>query len=84
MNQESWVAVFPNPVEDVLHIKFSGIAGKVRVRITDIWGKALLAREINVAETSGLTMDVSGLAPGLYLLNLVQGERHSVKKFIKN
>lgn len=67
--------LFPNPVESVLNI--SGCRPGANVDILTIDGKIVLSADVSQQES--LTIDVSGLAPGYYLL----ATEHSTIKFIK-
>ena len=69
---EKWddmeVLIFPNPVISQLHVK--GLTDRIRgndVRVVDLFGKVLIEKEYTAPET---ILDVSKLAPGVYLLNL--------------
>ncbi|RYD87349.1 MAG: T9SS type A sorting domain-containing protein [Sphingobacteriales bacterium] len=68
------VRAYPNPVNNVLNIaNFEG-----RAELYDAAGKQVLSKD---AAVSGL--DVSGLAQGIYLLKLTEGETVLHKKIIK-
>ena len=56
------VMIFPNPVTSLLHI----VAPWHDVRVVDLFGRVLIEKEITSSET---IIDVSGLAPGVYLLD---------------
>ncbi len=51
------------------------------VRIMDIAGNVLKQTNLNTPNSS---IDVSALAPGMYLLRLSKDDRHHVMKIIKN
>jgi hypothetical protein len=58
--------VFPNPAENSINI--SGIQlehGKAQVRLTDIYGKLILAKTIT---TSTATLETDHLSTGIYLI----------------
>ncbi len=84
INPESRITVFPNPVDKAVCIRWAGAATSVKAELRDIRGKILLMRVINVGESDTFSLDVSGFAPGLYLLGFTEGERHVVTKIIKN
>ena len=64
---EEWddmdVVIFPNPVSSLLHIVVSGKS----LQVMDLLGRVLVEQEISDSET---ILDVSNLAPGVYLLAL--------------
>lgn len=60
--------VFPNPANDVLNLNWvNGISGNVAYNLYNATGQLVTAG--SVAKPMG-TVDVSGLTPGLYTLNL--------------
>ena len=72
----SRLQIHPNPVDDVLFLQFSdGMDPVVRVYTVD-------GRPVEVpgrVMANGLQLDVSGLAPGAYLLHTSDGVAHFVK-----
>ena len=56
------VMIFPNPVTSLLHV----VAPWHDIRVVDLFGRVLIEKEITFSET---IIDVSGLAPGVYLLD---------------
>jgi hypothetical protein len=68
-------SVFPNPVEDIIHIQSDE---QIRsVSIINVMGKAVLKS----TETS--TINLEGLEPGVYLLNIKTAKGQSTKRIIK-
>lgn len=72
--QEEQIHIYPNPAKDELHISAGSIIEDVS--ITDVAGRVLYSAEQLPAESK---VDVSGFAPGIYLLR-VNG---AVRKFVK-
>lgn len=68
--------VFPNPVQQVLFIAAENSTG---IEIINALGELVFQTD-DASETS---IDVSGLAPGVYICRVHQGTRQSFKKFIK-
>lgn len=77
--------LWPNPVQDELHISFSGLrGGTVPAAVMDHAGRVVLQREFPVAVGANMLHLATGnLAPGLYLLRI--GSRNSVvtHRFVK-
>lgn len=71
------LAVFPNPASSELSLIIPQNAKSIGVQITDLQGKLLLAKELerNSGVVNEHKLDVSGLAKGLYILNLSAGEQ---------
>lgn len=78
------ISIYPVPVRDVLTLDLTALANQntVNVRLTTMTGQTLTEMQINPTERS--TMDVSGLANGVYLLHLSQDGKHLVKRISKN
>lgn len=76
------VEVYPNPTNDFLTIKTTGMSSKA-IRITDMTGKTVLQLNSNENQSK---IDVSSLTSGMYLINIIdQGKSNSItERFIKN
>lgn len=73
--------IYPNPVGDVLNIGYEGIMlpGDLKISIYNSMG-TLVRRYRDISRD----IDVSRLLPGFYMLQIEQGNRSTVKKFIKS
>jgi predicted esterase len=73
---ESKLDVFPNPTNNVLNIQLDS-QGNFDVEIVDAFGKIMIqAKNRN-------RVDVSGLSNGVYFLQVKQGDKTYLKKFIR-
>jgi len=72
------IHIYPNPVQDVLHINLSGKTGELQV--FDISGKCLLQEQITGNENS---VDVSCLEIGLYIVRLKYEKQIFTRKIVK-
>jgi len=77
--------IFPNPVTDFLHIKIPGNLEQedLTLTITDQTGKKLIEKP--TSGSSKVSMDVSQLAGGFYLLHISNNKNHEEVcfKFVK-
>jgi hypothetical protein len=86
IGQEAGSQLYPNPVQDLLNIRFNdGTTGKVVVSVFNVSGNCVrrigLEKESAVLEAS---IDVSGLPKGLYVVQVFTGtSTRSAGKFIK-
>mgnify|MGYP002623470035 CR=1 FL=1 len=74
----------PNPVSDVLQIKYVGIAtfdGEFQYSLQSINGKTVLSR---TSRSMNCQVDVSGQPNGIYILNIIYKEETEGIKIIKN
>ena len=73
--------LYPNPATNTLHVEFEGLDDpQGTLTVTNITGVAVLTRECNSPVTQ---LDVSNLAPGLYVVSFRNGKGVMVKKFVK-
>ena len=71
---------YPNPAKDVLHI--TAASGASAWCLRDATGRTVM--EGDVAKQQGdPALDLSGLIPGIYLLDLVRHGRHALHKVVK-
>ncbi len=78
VSKKEW-KVTPNPARDILQFEFDSDKDAV-YRITDIQGKTLQSGTVS----SGKTIDISRLVPGLYFVNIISsGVAGAPQKIIK-
>lgn len=77
--------IYPNPAKDFLNVEFSEhLNGAVNATVYDITGKAVLIND-TVLDLNKLSLDVSALANGVYILKISNKEGLSqVNQFYKN
>ena len=75
--QESLGAAYPNPFVGSTHVPFSvKRGGRLEARVFDLLGRSVATLEQEIAlGAHTLSVDLSGLAPGLYLVRLAQEGR---------
>lgn len=76
--EEDFYTVFPNPVDQFLHIQLNNDSVKGNVEIVNLDGRTVYKGLIE----DNLTVDVEHLIPGIYLLKMTTGGMSSVKKVI--
>ena len=80
---EASVSTYPNPVNDQLNLRISGMSGQTVITITDAQGKVV--RTLN-AELTGseetLTYSVADFAQGMYFLNVRNNDTLVSQKFV--
>jgi len=77
------ISLYPNPVQDVLHVRVPGNATNAacRVSIYDNTGRLLIKNNIFSAVAE---ITVSSLSQGLYIVNVFDGERNYSTRFVKD
>lgn len=65
---EASISIYPNPVNDVLYIKTTNIAGdKLSYTVCDLMGRKLTQ---SIITNTNQIVDLSGYAPGMYMLTI--------------
>lgn len=72
--------LFPNPAQDVLHIKLAGCAPrKITARLFDLQGRSITGRDMILPDGDGtVQLSVAGCPAGRYMLVLQAGEASSM------
>ena len=74
--------VYPNPANSALFIKMNRNFGEATLTLTDINGRQVLSKEVNLIDT--IELDINKLQSGMYILNM-KGQNIDInEKIIKN
>ena len=81
---ENSISFWPNPVNNNLNItaKDFGFSNDVSVSIYDMMGKEIL-KVSDFGDPNALSVDVSSLSNGVYIVNLTDGQQTINKRIIK-
>jgi hypothetical protein len=75
--------IYPNPAtSEVILVLPRELKTASTVKVVDISGRTVLLREISTGEAQHLTLDISNLNPGSYLVELASRESKSSRKLI--
>lgn len=88
VNVQKNVVVYPNPVQDLLHIDFgsSGISSEIKsVRISNTYGQVLIVKNMEGSPAKA-TISLAGLPAGIYTLQIIDKQNMNIitEKIIKN
>ncbi len=72
--------LYPNPASEAINIKLIGIEGEVTARIYDMRGAVVKFQLLTDRISS---MDISDLAPGVYMISIDDEKQPIAKQFIK-
>jgi hypothetical protein len=72
--------LYPNPAEGVLNIDVARLADNAEIHITDLTGRTLYSAP---ARVTGMSVDISNLQAGMYLIRVSTGEEILTKSFYK-
>ena len=76
--KEQGFAVYPNPVEDQLVVITHDDFGVASFRVMDVHGRIVLDQSL-----PNTSVDVSGLSPGVYSVELTSHDKLYVQRFVK-
>ena len=65
--------VFPNPANDVLHIRLPEGTGKTSIRVTDVLGNLALQKFIPSTSSRQISLEVGSLTNGIYFVDIQDG-----------
>ncbi len=75
-------SVYPNPASEMLNIDFNSENDTpIGLQVIDVMGRVVHHQEVNIQRT--VTIDVSNLENGYYILKMTQGDNIVYKKFVK-
>ncbi len=82
---DDFLRIYPNPTDDLLWIELNATAPAVRLQMMDLQGKIQLQQihDGNAGARFRFALDMSGLAKGVYLLKLENGDRLWHRKLVK-
>ena len=77
-SKENGIKVYPNPATEQLHIELNtNYSALNRITIYDLQGRELLNKHLNESKTKNVSIDVSNLPKGMYVLRASTNE-HAV------
>lgn len=76
------LTVFPNPTTEILNIKMAPTAEAANMNIVDAQGRTIAAVGLEANRTD-YTVDVNGLAAGVYYINVRSGNTLQTASFVK-
>jgi len=80
---ENIMKIYPNPATNNIQITgFSQVENEVELTISDLIGNVILNKWYNV-QSESINVKIDDLPTGIYLAELQQGDKHLIKKFIK-
>jgi hypothetical protein len=79
------VSPYPNPTTGLLEIPLDGLAnGPVEARMLDLAGRSVLGRGIWHGGSGKASLDLRTLSPGIYLLELSQGNERWKHRIVRS
>ncbi|MFN8345102.1 MAG: T9SS type A sorting domain-containing protein [Spirosomataceae bacterium] len=84
-SEETWVAIYPNPVQDKIAIQLMGTIGEtVQLSLINGQGQLFKQKNFQLTETKEVEMmNIAAFPAGLYLLKITKGEKVKTLKVFK-
>lgn len=77
----SVLSIYPNPARENLQVDIAGkYSSNAQLQITNIAGKVLIDKAVN---SNSMKIDITTLAPGVYMLRLADEENSTIVRFTK-
>ena len=74
-------AVFPNPFNDNIYLNFNDVVPTAYITVMDISGKKVIVKEM--VNKDSFLLDTTELASGIYLLEIIQENKITTVKLVK-
>jgi hypothetical protein len=74
--------VFPNPCTNTIHVEVK-LNEINRIDIYNTSGIKLISQTYSPAEKTLAVIGLENLVPGIYIMDIVSGNSHSITKFVK-
>ncbi|WP_345057239.1 cellulase family glycosylhydrolase [Hymenobacter glaciei] len=75
--------LYPNPVQNQLQLTLAQPGSAASVQIINAYGKQVRTQQLSASTATDATIAVEGLEPGVYTLRLVEGDRITSTRFVK-
>lgn len=69
------VGVYPNPAAEYINLSFVDAEGDFNVSVTNVAGAVVMSDVITATNGSDVRMNMSSLTPGVYFMNVSQGNK---------
>ncbi|MEO8761622.1 MAG: T9SS type A sorting domain-containing protein, partial [Bacteroidia bacterium] len=83
INGGNQVSVYPNPTTNVVNISFAKTTNKATIKITSLLGSEVYNSGPLTISGNNITVDISDLANGSYLVQIITDNITEIKKIVK-
>ena len=78
------IMVYPSPATDFIYVKSSSFDGLFELLVTDILGRTVKSKQLNLINHTEIKIDVTDLKTGIYILSVQNRKKTVTSKFIIN
>jgi len=82
-NTSSITSIYPNPVNEEVHIKLDDLYNNVNISIYDMLGNEVFEQKFKEKDKIDLNSGISSLSDGIYFIAILADNKKSVSKIIK-
>lgn len=82
-NESILLNVYPNPVQDIVYIKWENINEQLTIKLLDITGKMIANYSVSSQESSIHAIPMEHLAAGIYLVKITTNQWNKTIRLIK-
>src|SRR5690606_12796200 len=72
--------IYPNPANQQVTVKLSGLDGTATLDLVSITGQTLFSKTYRISAANEITVDLSGIAAGTYVLWINKNKENSDRK----
>lgn len=83
-NKPTQLNIIPNPASDQINIVMSKFEGRATIYIYNLLGQKVAEHPINVISGASVSMDISSLVPGMYIVTAENSSGKAISRLIKN
>jgi len=83
-NDELKLSLIPNPAKDEVTCNYqSATAQNTSIRITDVSGASVMTKELGISQNGNTKLTLGNLPPGVYMVELVSGDKKATQRLVK-
>jgi hypothetical protein len=83
-NKALAMTMMPNPASDEVKVTFSsGKKGEVSLKVMDLTGISVYEKGLGMKQNGSVTVSLSNLASGIYMVELTSGNEKVVQRLVK-
>jgi hypothetical protein len=83
-NTELNVSVAPNPATEQVKVSFAAaVQNNVKINVLDLSGVSVFNQDLGLQQNGSVTLALSNLPAGIYMVELTAGDKKVVKRLVK-
>jgi len=74
--------VYPNPASKYVSVKFTSVSGIATIDLVNLTGQNVISKDYSISASGEITIDLSGVSAGTYVLWINKGKANNDKKLL--